>query len=715
MFDPQYKRPLSRISWILACVLALAAIAGAQNNSPIKHVVFIIKENRSFDHYFGTFPGANGATTGPLSTGQVIPLQHAQDIITKDPGHGWPESIAAIDGGLMDRFDVIDSGNVNGTLEAYTQMQQSDIPNYFNYAFNFVLADNAFSDTFAGSFSAHLYDIAAQSDGVIDQPFETSGAKLHTWGCDAPGDALVPDVVDTQMDIIGEFPCFDFPTMADTMNSAGVTWRYYAPTLGHQGYVFSVYNAVNHIYNSSYWTTNVVSDTQFITDALSGNLPAMSWLVTGAASEHPPNSTCNGENWTVNNLNALMQGPDWNSTAVFLVWDDFGGFYDHVAPPPPIDQFGLGIRVPFLIISPYVIPGHISHTQYEFASVLRFAEETFGLPALTQRDANANDTQDSFNYTQNPNPPLILTPRACPVVSATQMNFSGVPVNVSAPTQSVTVSNWGTTSMTIGQITATGDFQATSKCPGNHTLAPGASCTINVAFKPTAMGPRSGALTVNDSAPSSPQIVNLAGIGSAVQLSAWYPGVNFGAKGLGTSTTRQLTYKNVGSAPITITNVQAIGNYTQSNNCGTTVAPGVTCTFNITYIPTYTGLVFGNLAITDTDVASPHMMHLGAWGQAAVPSTNNLKFPTTSVGTSSAPINMTLTNHGFGPLNVVSVVANGDFSQTNNCTTGMAVGATCTISVTFTPTAKGTRTGTVAFGDNDFTSPQLVKLSGTGN
>jgi phospholipase C len=708
------KPILARIACLLAGFL-MATAALAQNNSPIKHVVFIIKENRSFDHYFGTFPGANGATSGMLSNGQVIPLQHAQDIITKDPGHGWPESLFAIDNNKMDRFDAIDSGNINGTLEAYTQMQQSDIPNYFNYAFNFVLADNTFSSTFAGSFSAHLYAIAAQSDGVINQPSELSGQKLHTWGCDAPSDTLVPQIIDEQFDEIAAFPCFNFQTMADNMQTAGVTWRYYAPSFGHQGYVFSVYNAVDHIFHSSLWSTNVVSDTQFVTDALAGNLPQMSWLVTGAGSEHPPDSTCNGENWTVQQLNALMQGPDWDSTAVFLVWDDFGGFYDHVPPPVPVDQFGLGIRVPMLVISPYAIPGKISHTQYEFASVLKYAEETFGLPPLTQRDANANDIQDSFNYSQNPNQPLILTQRSCPVVSANAMNFNGVGLNNTSPTQTVTISNWGTTPMTLGKISTTGDFKAVSKCPGNHTLAAGAACTIDVSFTPTASGARTGTLTVNDSAPTSPQVVNLNGIGSSVKLSAWYPGLYFATRAVNSSTTQTLTYTNVGTSAINITGVQTVGDYSQTNNCVTTVIPGASCTFTVTYSPTYTGLTFGNLAIMDTDVASPHMTHLGGTGEAAVPSVLSMSFPTTKSGSSSQPINMTLKNHGSVPLNVVSVTTQGEFSQTNNCGTGMAPGTSCTVSVVFSPTSTGAQTGYPLFGDNDYTTPQTVKLTGTGD
>ncbi len=140
-----------------------------------------------------------------------------------------------------------------------------------------------------------------------------------------------------------------------------------------------------------------------------------------ADSDHPPNSVCEGENWTVNQINAIMRSPAWGSTVIFLTWDDFGGFYDHVAPPHS-DQFGFGPRVPLIIISPFAKAGFISHTTYELSSVLKFIELRFGLKPLTDRDSAANDLMDSFDFNQHPLPPLILNTHKCPpltpVVSA---------------------------------------------------------------------------------------------------------------------------------------------------------------------------------------------------------------------------------------------------------------------------------------------------------
>jgi len=376
---PHYKAsaPQPRRFGARLCILLLAALScgfahGAQRTNTatdftaIQHFVFIVKENRTFDNIFGTFPGANGATSGTISTGQVIPLGHDPDAGPRDVGHGWLESFIGINYGRMDRFDLINSTlngtsqacNINGDYLCYTQLTQQDIPNYFAYAADFVLADNAFSSISSASFPNHLYTIAATSGGAISNPL--NGNSI--WGCDSPSNTTVT-VLDDQGYASSQFPCFDFPTLSDSLQNAGLSWTYYAPGYGQAGYEWSALDAINHIRNTSLWTQHVVPTSQFVTDALAGNLPAVSWLVTDDVdSDHPPSSACVGENWAVNQINAVMQGPDWNSTLIVMLWDDFGGFYDHV-PPPAVDQFGLGLRVPILLISPYSKPGYISHTQ----------------------------------------------------------------------------------------------------------------------------------------------------------------------------------------------------------------------------------------------------------------------------------------------------------------------------------------------------------------
>jgi len=375
----------------------------------IQHIVFLIKENRSFDHYFGRFPGADGATSGKTSMGQTVQLSPAPDETPYDLGHSWRDALIAIDGGTMSKFDLVQSGDLDSYLLPYTQLYESDIPNYYAYARNFVLADHMFSSLAGPSFPNHLFTVAAQGGGALDNPHP----NMYNWGCDSDEGQTVP-VRHPDGNVTVEPPCFDFQTLADSLEAAHVNWKYYAPPKGKYGYQWSALDAIRHIRNSDLWNQRVVTDDQFVSDALHGALPAVSWLVTGDASEHPPLSTCAGENWTVKQLNAIMQGPDWNSTVVFLTWDDFGGFYDHV-PPPVTGPYQLGPRVPLLIISPYARKGYISHTQYDFSSFLKFAEVRYHLPALTDADSKAGDMLDSFDFNQHPLPSLILRPHSCPV------------------------------------------------------------------------------------------------------------------------------------------------------------------------------------------------------------------------------------------------------------------------------------------------------------
>jgi len=193
-----------------------------------------------------------------------------------------------------------------------------------------------------------------------------------------------------------------------------LTWKYYAPSQGQSGYIWSALDAIAHVRFTELWQQHVVPTPQFIQDANNGQLPNVSWIVMASSnSEHPPASSCVGENWTVRQLNAVMRGPQWNSTAVFITWDDFGGFYDHV-PPPVADNFGFGPRVPLIVVSPFAKSDFISHTMYEFSSLLKFVETRWRLGTLTDRDAVANDILDSFDFGQTPLTPPVLSQRTCP-------------------------------------------------------------------------------------------------------------------------------------------------------------------------------------------------------------------------------------------------------------------------------------------------------------
>ena len=401
---------------------AMSSTPWAMSSAPagigkIDHIVFIIKENRSFDHYFGRFPGADGATTGRSSRGTILPLNRAPDQVIPDVAHAAQDAYRAYDGGRMDRFDL-NPGAVNlGVNSAYSQMGPGDIPNYWAYARRFTLDDHFFSTVMGPTFPNHLMTIAAQSGNVDSNPTIPSGR----WGCDSPPASYVITVSPAGR-AGSASPCLDITTIADRLNARHIGWRYYAPSIGHAGYIFSTFDAIRHIRYGPQWQTNVVPWTHFEQDVRHGALPAVTWLVTDTAhSEHPPASSCMGQNATVSELNALMRSPFWSSTAVFVTWDDFGGFYDHVAPVQ-LNRYGPGPRIPTIVVSPYARPGYIDHTSYDFSSLLRLVEERFGLAPLNRNDASARALENSFNFQQAPAKPFVLTPQICPLVPAVNIN-----------------------------------------------------------------------------------------------------------------------------------------------------------------------------------------------------------------------------------------------------------------------------------------------------
>jgi phospholipase C len=172
------------------------------------------------------------------------------------------------------------------------------------------------------------------------------------------------------------------------------------------GYLWSAYDAVKHIREDPrLWQAHIFPVDNITQDINDGLLPPVTWVTPRfELSEHPEYSFCHGQNWTVRVVNAIMRSPMWKDTAIFITWDDYGGFYDHV-PPPQVDRFGFGIRVPLLVISPYAKRGFVDHTRGEFSSVLRFIEDNWGLSQLTHRDREADNLSEAFNFTRDPRPP----------------------------------------------------------------------------------------------------------------------------------------------------------------------------------------------------------------------------------------------------------------------------------------------------------------------
>jgi len=377
---------------------------------PIKHIIIIDKENRSFDEMFGLFPHADGASHARLSNGRIVPLGHTPDRMLFDISHAAASAVLAVDNGKMDRFDLLRGAWQNGRNIADTQLHQSDIPDYWKLAQTFTLDDRFFSTIMGPSFPNHLITVAATSGNTVDNPH---GQLIRAWGCDGGPNSYVDGITPDGQRFVTH-PCFDFQTLPDLFQQYRVSWKYYAPPPRSFGYVWNSLDAIKHIRYSSLWRTNVALDASVLGDLKNGTLPQVSWLVTDLPqSEHPPASICVGERWTTNVINAVMRSRYWKDTAIFLTWDDFGGFYDHV-PPPRLDPISLGPRVPTIVISPYARRHAIDHSQLEFDSLLRFIEDDFRLPSLTDRDRHARSMLSSFDFHQKPLPPFILAQRTCP-------------------------------------------------------------------------------------------------------------------------------------------------------------------------------------------------------------------------------------------------------------------------------------------------------------
>jgi hypothetical protein len=341
----------------------------------------------------------------------MVPLSRAPDHLLLDIEHGGAAATRAVDGGHMDRFNQLPGAIQDGQDASLSQFWPQDIPGYYAYAHAFTLDDHFFSTVLGPSFPNHLVTVAATNFNTIDNPVDISH---RAWGCDSGPYAQVRAIDPKTHRMRFVRPCFNATTLPDLLQSAGVTWKYYAPRQYQSGYIWSALDAIRHIRYGPLWKTNVVNDSNFVRDAATGRLPQVSWLVTSEAqSDHPPFSMCVGESWTERVLNAVMQGTDWASTVVILTWDDFGGFYDHVAPPKT-GMFELGPRVPAIIISPYSRAHSIDHTTYDFNSILRFIEDRFGLSALNHHDAVDSSIVHSLDLTQRPLPPLSLKPQICP-------------------------------------------------------------------------------------------------------------------------------------------------------------------------------------------------------------------------------------------------------------------------------------------------------------
>jgi phospholipase C len=420
---------------------------GAAPKTPIKHVIVVIQENRSFDNFFATFPGADGTTTGlakamppaiaaacashppviteptsipltevslsgrgfphPFQSPYVFPdLDHIHAGFDLDWNHG------KMNGWDLAQFNADGSGTYVCTYP-YQYVNPAQIKPYWDMAKEYVLADHVFQTQGSGSFTAHQDLIAAgtqisSDEALIDNP------TYAPWGCDANRKVRTAIIKRGSNEVYpdgGPFPCLKYATLRDLLDAKKVPWKFYAVYVhDFNAGIWSAFDAIKAVRYSSEWQTNVThSPLDIFTDITKHQLPAVSWITPDADnSDHPaeykgeqPDDT--GPSWVASIVNAVGKSEYWNSTAIVILWDDWGGYYDHVPPPKPRDwQGGPGFRVPLLIVSPYVKP-HVDHTVYfTGGSILRFIEENWGLGSLGSSDAHSASLSNAFDFSMRP-------------------------------------------------------------------------------------------------------------------------------------------------------------------------------------------------------------------------------------------------------------------------------------------------------------------------
>ncbi|HEY3676779.1 MAG TPA: alkaline phosphatase family protein [Candidatus Tumulicola sp.] len=387
---------------------AVTKQAPGRDTTPIEHVILIVQENRTPDNLFQGLAGANISQTGLNSEGETVTLKPVSLAAPFDLGHNRQSFLTDYDDGKMDGFDR--NLPAKYSHRPFSYAPASEVQPYLDMAAQYTFADNMFQSQQAGSFPAHQYLVSGTSSALpattysaADNPYdESEPQKTAPAGCDAPNYSLVATLSRRTGDTgAGVFPCFDRPALSDLLDSAQLSWRYYQHLYGTG--LWHAFDAIQHVrYGPDY--ANVVSPSQTIlTDISTGQLPALSWVMPAseAYSDHPGSRSAKGPSWVAAVVNAVGQSQYWDSTAIFITWDDWGGWYDHV-PPKMYDHFELGFRVPLVIVSPYAKAGYVSHRRHEFGSILRFSETVFGLGSLGTTDKRSDDLGDCFNFKKSP-------------------------------------------------------------------------------------------------------------------------------------------------------------------------------------------------------------------------------------------------------------------------------------------------------------------------
>jgi phospholipase C len=371
---------------------------------------------------------ANCVSSGLSGTIKLQPLGLESG---EDPNHNWQPSLNAYDGGKMDGF--CKNPDTPG-LPPYSYVPSNTINEgkpLWDLAKNYVLADHLFPTQFGESFTAHLTLIAGNDEFVLGQDAVVDNPTDDPWGCDAAPGTIEPYIDSSRTyHYNGPFPCFtQFRTMADTLDAAHLTWKYYAPSTGSAGFdLWTAFDAISKVRYGPDWANIISPETRVLTDIQTCNasscaVPNVTWVVPDwTNSDHGGSGSNTGPSWVASITNSVHNNKYlWPSTAIIVVWDDWGGWYDNV-PPPQSPQYGgtfkegdfrgLGIRVPMIIVSPFTYHlgakgRNVVHTRYEFGSILKFIEEVYHLPPLGKRtdgytDQRAASIINAFDFTLSP-------------------------------------------------------------------------------------------------------------------------------------------------------------------------------------------------------------------------------------------------------------------------------------------------------------------------
>jgi phospholipase C len=388
--------------------------------SKIQHVVIIFQENRTPDNLFQGLPNADIAASGVNSHGQTIPLVAMPMAVNYDLSHSHPSFLKMYDDGKMDGADLIPITCESNDPPCppdnpqFGYVNPSEVAPYLQLAQQYAFADRMFQTNQGPSFPAHQFIISGTSAPTATSKLFASentrepGQGHPPAGCAAPQDVYVPLIDPSGDESQTMYPCFEHLTLMDLLDAQNISWRYYAPSAGS---IWTAPNAIQHLRSGPDWNNVVLDPTQVLNDVSNGNLAAVSWVIpSGAYSDHAGGTDGSGPSWVASIVNAIGNSPYWANTAILITWDDWGGWYDHVAPPI-FNSYEYGFRVPLIVVSPYAKAGYVSHVTHDFGSILKFIEANWGLADVGFADARADDLSDCFDLNQTPLPfQTILAP-----------------------------------------------------------------------------------------------------------------------------------------------------------------------------------------------------------------------------------------------------------------------------------------------------------------